>query len=309
MPGLIQQIKHKLHFLLEDEAGASSFQSRLLNGFIFGIIIMSVVQIFLESYEHINGIYSDEFHFFEICAVGLFTIEYITRIWIADLKYPQLSPSKARLKFMRSVPGLIDLMAILPFYLPYLFKVDLRILRLLRLTRLLRILKVKRYVKALGTVSRVFYSKRAELGVSMLACSILLFVSATIMYYCERHAQPDAFPNIGATLWWALATLTTIGYGDVYPITPLGRIVSGVISILGIGLVALPTGIISSAFIEQVEEMKQQKKRSDSQEQSVIPKEEQSYQETHQLLHDPSRFNYCPHCGESLKPKGLNKDD
>jgi voltage-gated potassium channel len=172
--------------------------------------------------------------------------------------------------------ALIDLAAILPFYLPMFVIIDLRFLRILRLTRLLRILKINRYTESLDMIKVVLYQKKEELSVTMFITFLLLLLSSSIMYYVETDVQPDAFPNIIAAFWWGVATLTTVGYGDVYPITVIGKILSGIIALLGIGLVALPTGIISSGFMDQ---MSQKRK----------PKEEKK------------KKSYCPYCGEKLK--------
>ncbi len=152
--------------------------------------------------------------------------------------------------------AIIDLMAILPFYLPFIIKIDLRSLRILRLVRLLRILKLNRYTKSMKVLGRVIKRKKEELIVTVFITGILMLLAASIMFYIENETQPEAFPNIIASFWWAIATLTTVGYGDIYPVTFLGKFLAGIIAFLGIGLVALPTGIISSGFIEEVESRK-----------------------------------------------------
>jgi voltage-gated potassium channel len=159
-----------------------------------------------------------------------------------------------RLKFTFSTLGLVDLFAILPFYLPFLIAIDLRVLRILRLLRLLRIFKLGRYSKSFKIISSVLKETRSELGITFFVAFVLLVLSSTLMYYIERDVQPEAFASIGHAFWWAVATLTTVGYGDVYPVTGIGKVLSALIAIIGIGFVALPTGIISSVFIEKVQE-------------------------------------------------------
>ena len=171
---------------------------------------------------------------------------------------------------------MVDLIAILPFYLPFIFRFDLRFIRILRVLRLLRILKIHRYTQALNLVGNVFYEKRSELGASIFVTFILMLVSSTIMYNLENEVQPEKFPDIISTFWWSVATLTTVGYGDVYPITGWGKLISGIIALLGIGLVAIPTGIISAGFIQKMEENKKN-----------VPKEIKG-------------FTYCHHCGTKL---------
>ena len=136
---------------------------------------------------------------------------------------------------------------------PYIIKIDLRVIRVLRLFRLLRLFKLNRHSKALRLIVTVFKKTKSDILVTAFIVSFLLIMAATLMYDIENEAQPDAFSNIGEALWWSVATLTTVGYGDIYPITGLGKLLSGVIALLGIGIVALPTGIISSAYIEEVQ--------------------------------------------------------
>jgi len=154
---------------------------------------------------------------------------------------------------------LVDLAAILPFYLPLGFNIDLRMLRILRVFRVFRMFKMTRYVESLNTLDEVFKAKKSELIVTLLMILILLVFASTAMYAVENQAQPDKFTSIPETLWWGVITLTTIGYGDVYPITSLGKIIGGLIAFLGIGLFALPTGILASGFAEQVQKRQEER--------------------------------------------------
>ena len=173
------------------------------------------------------------------------------------------------------------MLSILPFYLPLFVPIDMQIVRVLRLARLLRLLKLARYTSSVATTIAVIRQRSHELMVAVFLTSLLLIVASTLMYYLESKVQPEAFPNIVASLWWAVATLTTIGYGDVFPVTSMGRLLSGIIAVLGIGLVALPTAIISSGFIEGVSKKNETEKR-----------EEQASR-----IED---YSFCPHCGKSL---------
>lgn len=192
----------------------------------------------------------------EIISVIIFTIEYILRVWTSPYLYENIHPAIARLKYSVSFMAIVDLLSILPFYIPFIIPVDLRILRMFRMLRLLRLLKVNRYTDSLRTIWTVFKNKSTQLVSSFLAIFILLIVASVLMCDVEKTAQPDKFSNAISGLWWAVATFTTVGYGDIYPITALGKFLSGVIAILGIGLVAAPTGIISAGFIEEVENRK-----------------------------------------------------
>lgn len=151
--------------------------------------------------------------------------------------------------------ALVDLVAILPFYLPFIVETNYSVLRVLRLVRLTRIFKVNRYTKALSTILEILKEKMAQLASSFLVILILMIISSVLMYNFEYTAQPNVFKNAFSGLWWSVATFTTVGYGDIYPITTLGKIFSAIIAILGIGLVAVPTGIISAGFIERTENL------------------------------------------------------
>lgn len=151
--------------------------------------------------------------------------------------------------------AIIDLLAILPFYLPFV-GVDLRLLRMLRLLRIFRLFKIARYLKALNLMKRVFSKKKEELIIALIFTIFLLLIASTLMYYVENEVQPENFSSIPETMWWGIATLTTVGYGDIYPISGLGQILGGVIAIIGIGLFALPTGILAAGFSEELSQVK-----------------------------------------------------
>jgi len=230
--------------------------------FLYGLIIINVVALILESYKDLHAEYKPWFHYIEIFSVAIFSAEYVLRLWAsgANPSYKGNSIVK-RFRYMFSTYGLLDLFAILPFYLPLFFAFDLRILRIVRLFRLLRILKIGRYSRSFKTINSVLKETKPELLTTVFVTFVLLVLSSTLMYYIEQEAQPENFKSIGHSFWWAVATLTTVGYGDVYPITGMGKILSGVIALIGIGFVALPTGIISSAFIEKVQKEKKDQQR------------------------------------------------
>lgn len=230
--------------------------NRVFDFIIMGFIILSVISIILESIDEVNNQIGSFLKIFNIITVIIFSVEYILRIYISDLTHPEKNKTISALKFIFSANGIIDLLAILPFYLPMVTRLDLRFLRMLRLTRFLRILKVNRYNNSLNLIWDVIKEKKPELAVTGFVTFTILVLSSFIMYYVEGEKQPESFPNILASFWWAVATLTTVGYGDVYPITALGKIISGLIAILGIGLIALPTGIIGSGFMSKIEEQK-----------------------------------------------------
>lgn len=229
--------------------------SRVFDICLMSLIIINVGLVIADTFN-LSETIQKVFYWIEIVSVIIFTIEYLLRVWTADLLFPKKKYWFAKVKYIFSFIAIIDLLAILPFYLPFLISVDLRVLRILRIVRLLRVFKLNRYTNALTSVFIVFKNKKHELLSSVFVVLLLMVVAAVIMYNVENTAQPEVFRNAFDALWWALATLTTVGYGDIYPITVWGRILSSIIAFLGIGLVAVPTGIISAGFMESVEQEK-----------------------------------------------------
>ncbi len=262
-------IKQRIYHLVEK--GAHGSKTNLIFDFaIMTLIVLNVIVVILDSIPEINNDIGQFLWSFEIMSVVIFSIEYLMRIFISDLTYPSSSRIKSVFKFMFSFYGLIDFIAIIPFYVPFLIRIDLRFLRILRLMRFFRLLKINRYNSSLNLIWTVIKEKRAELAVTGFVSLFVLLLASFLMYYVEGEAQPDKFPNIIACFWWAISTLTTVGYGDVYPITGLGKIVSALIAVLGIGLIALPTGIVSAGFMEKIGKNKRELRK-------------------------------CPHCGKEIE--------
>jgi len=201
-------LKSDIYHLIDGERGTHKNDAYVDIG-VSILIVLNVVSVVLESYKSISHDYRNWFYLFEAFSIVVFTIEYILRIWTADLKYPDDGPIKSRLKFIFSFIGLIDLIAILPFFLPLVFKMDLRIIRSLRLLRLLRMFKLGRHSSSLRLIGQVLKETRYDLLVTLFLTLILLVIASTLMFYLEHDAQPEAFDNIGQALWWAVATLTT----------------------------------------------------------------------------------------------------
>jgi voltage-gated potassium channel len=243
------------------EKGAhGSLINILFDYFIILLIVLNVIAIGIEPISNLDPQVISGLRIFEIFSVAIFTLEFCMRIYISDITHPSTSRFKSALKFVISPYGLIDLFAILPFYLPFIILIDLRFIRILRLIRFFRILKISRYNSTLNLIGAVIKDKKAELGMTLFVTFLILVIASFLMFHIEGPVQPDKFPNVFSTMWWAIATLTTIGYGDVFPITGLGKVLSGIIALLGIGLVALPTGIISAGFIEKLNKVKSGKK-------------------------------------------------
>lgn len=221
-------------------------EDRLFSKFIYSLIIFNVVCLILESFRFLRENYGVFFSLVELVSVIIFTIEYLVRILIS------ISAIKGKFRYVLSWHGIIDVVAILPFYLPLIFPFDLRVLRILRLLRIIRVFKLSRYSNSFKTINEILKESRPELLVTVFIAFILLTLSSTLIFYAENAAQPYKFSSILDAFWWSLGTLTTVGYEEAYPITPLGRFFSALIAVIGIGFVALPTGIISSSLIEKV---------------------------------------------------------
>lgn len=239
-------------FEVLEKATTGDRLSAVVDSVLIATILGNMAAVVLESFESLTVRYERWFAVFELVSVVLFTVEFALRMWTSDWLRPDRSRIGAGVRYLLSPAGLVDLLAILPFYLPLLISVDLRWLRMLRVLRFLRVFKLSRYNRSLVSIANVMRQRSHELLVSVGLTLLLLMVASTAMYFLESAVQPQAFPNIVASMWWAVATLTTVGYGDVVPVTGLGRLLGGAIAILGIGLVALPTAIISSGFIEEL---------------------------------------------------------
>jgi voltage-gated potassium channel len=236
--------------------------------FILALILLNVIAVILGTVKVIEARFHSALRGFEIFSVTVFTIEYIARLWACVSQSEYSRPVIGRLRFMSRPIAIIDLIAVIPFYLTF-FTADLRILRALRLFRLFRMAKIGRYSSSLRLFGHVFRNKKEELIVTMMVMLTMIIMSASFMYFAENEAQPDKFPDIPSTIWWAVMTLTTVGYGDVFPITPLGKCLTMIIAILGIGMFALPVGIFGAGFVEEIQKQKAGK-------------------------------TFCPHCGEKI---------
>lgn len=203
---------------------------------ISGLIIYSVICFSIETLPDLNQRTVDFLRFSEICVITIFTIEYIYRVYSAQKS----------IRYIFSFYGLIDLLAILPFYLTQ--GIDLRVLRLMRLLRLARLLKLVRYSSAIQRFGKALQIVKEELIIFSVASLVMLYLAAVGIYYFEHNAQPEVFRSIFDCLWWAVSTLTTVGYGDIYPITIGGKLFTFIILMIGLGLVAVPAGIVASAL-------------------------------------------------------------
>ena len=271
MMGKYKAIK-KRTFEIISKAEEGDRASQIFDWAIMTLIALSILSIILESFAGIYEKWHSIFHIFEIITVIVFTVEYILRIWTADMLFPKAK--HPHLKYVFSFMAIIDLLAILPFYLPFI-SADLRFLRMMRLFRLfrlLRVLKLGRYFDALQIIVKVIKTSGPQLVMSVVICFFVMLFSAIIMYTVENPVQPEQFPNVISSLWWAICTLTTVGYGDVYPITHIGRLFASVISLVGIGIIAIPTGIIAAGFNQVISREKEKTETKDREEIDPVEK-------------------------------------
>lgn len=180
-----------------------------------------------------------------------FTIEYILRVWTAEYLYPNKCTGIARIKYIFSGSGIVDLLSFLPNYLPVFFPAGAVAFRMFRVIRILRIFRVNSYYDALNVITEVIRRKRDQILSSVFIIAMLIIASSLCMYSLEHEAQPEVFKNAFSGIWWSVSTLLTVGYGDIYPVTVLGKMFSIIITFLGVGMVAIPTGILSAGFVEQ----------------------------------------------------------
>jgi voltage-gated potassium channel len=217
-----------------------------------GLIMINVVFIIGDTFQGRPATMVAISRIVEIFSIVVFTVEYGLRLWTADLIRPNMSPARARFRYVVSGMAIIDLLSILPAYIPFIIPVDLRVLRMLRLFRLVRAFKMERYTVAITRIGRVLKDKAPELISSVSVICVLMAISSVVVYYVESPVQPEAFSSVLSGLWLAVVTLTTVGYGDIFPVTMLGKVISAIIALLGIGLIALPTGIISAGFLDEL---------------------------------------------------------
>ncbi len=222
------------------------------------LMLMILINLFIAVYATFDSSepYMGILGMIELATVVLFAVEYGLRIWTAEYLYPGLSGKKAILKYMTSFNGIIDMLAFLPYFLPFFFPTGVVAFRMFRVVRIFRLFRVNAYYDALNVIGDVIHSKKDQILSSIFIILVLMTASSLCMYSLEHEAQPEVFQNAFSGFWWAVSTLLTVGYGDIYPITIPGRIFGIIITFLGVGMVAIPTGILSAGFVEQYTRMK-----------------------------------------------------
>lgn len=304
-------------------AGDDSGISRAVDYFLIALIAGSVIAVVLESIPGIEAKYGQALYLFEVITVSVFSVEYLLRVWSSvEAESAASPPLRARLRYMVSFHAIIDIIAILPFYLLVfgLFgSVDMRFLRAIRL---LRVLKLTRYSAAMNMVFITFRENGRALAAAFLILLTVMLLAASGMYYFERESQPEDFGSIPAAMWWAFATLTTVGYGDVTPVTVGGKIFGAMITVVGIGMVALPTSILASGYTQQlsISTARYQDKADEAFDDGVLSDDEIEDLESlridlglgkhtaSQILDEgrvrralQRRHGVCPHCQQSVK--------
>ena len=250
--GLRQRVWELLDVSEDPQSGVADWD--WVDVILLVLILLNVVAVILETVKSFQLRFGTAFRVFEVISVGVFSVEYAARIWActADPRYRQ--PIIGRLRYVSGFDGVVDLLAILPFYITLALPaaaIDLRILRVLRLLRFARVLKLGRYSDSLGRMKRVIGARRGDLGVALAAVGVVLILASSAIYYVEVDTQPDVFTSIPAAMWWGISALTTVGYGDITPVTPLGKFLGGIIQLLGIAIFALPAGIIAAGYEEE----------------------------------------------------------
>jgi len=230
--------------------------SRAFDIFIVIVILLNILTLILETFTELEG-YMTIFKVVEAVTIMIFCVEYVLRIWTAEYLYPKLSKKKAVLRFLISYDGIVDLLTILPFF----FLSGFAVFRLLRVVRIFHLFRINAHDDSFSVITRVLMDKKNQIFSSVFIILVLMLASSLCMYSVEQTAQPEAFENALSGLWWTVATIFTVGYGDIYPITFLGRFLAVVITFLGVGAVAIPTGIISAGFVEQYTKAQKESER------------------------------------------------
>lgn len=266
---MMRNLRYRTYRALDPRDNGSPL-SVAVNQLVTLLILLNVLAVVLESMPRLDPRGRAMLHIFEFASVFAFTVEYVLRAWsiVEDPRYP--GAVKGRLRYMVSFLALVDLLAVAPFYLPFLVATDLRFLRGLRLFRTVRLLKLTRYSRSIQLLWSVLRETRHEMAVTFISIAFLALLAACLMYHAERDTQPDVFSSIPVAIWWAAAVLTGVGTPEA-AVTPAGRALTILVAILGIALFAIPAGILSSAFLNRMIDRTQ----------------------------DPKR---CPHCGKNIEP-------
>lgn len=326
-------LRKKVYQLLD--TGNNDLTGKLIDWFLMALITVNVIAVIMETIPSFYIKYALYLYWLELFSVIIFSVEYILRLWscVEDPKYQKAhNPFISRLKYSCSPMALIDLFAIAPFYLAFLFTMDLRFLRVLRL---LRIFKLTRYSAAMTTLLKVLKEEISSFMAAIFIMLVIMIIAASGIYLLEKDLQPEIYGSIPSSMWWSIVTLTTVGYGDAYPVTVIGKIFAAIIMVAGVGLVALPTGILASSFSDNLHRGREKMTQeiSDALADGVIDTHEEEYLEEvrknlglteerfaelkksllnrtnnlkgknltiEEIMSHNDTKGYCPHCGKKI---------
>ena len=308
------KLRHRTYEVLGGE-GHRATMTKLVDYALMTLITVNCVFSVLESVEHLAIVHGHIFHAFDVLSVLIFSIEYGLRVWtaveIADRRFHH--PILGRLRYVATPMAIVDLVAILPFYLGFLVEVDLRAMRVLRL---LRVFKLTRYSQAMNIMLHVLRQELRSIGAMLFVFVVILVFVASLMYMLEHPYQPKVFSDIPSAMWWAVVTMTTLGYGDMVPSTTLGRILGACTAVIGVGMIALPAGVLASGFNEALRLRREEYEETVEKVMSegrITRRDRRALEETRLALgltheeaahilqqHMRGPHETCPHCGERV---------
>lgn len=250
--------RKRLFEIIEVAIDDDDYASRIYDLTNVLAIIFNLLVSILYTFSKLQDLYGDFFILVEKVTVAFFAIDYILRLITARFLYPDLSEPRAVIKYICSFTGFVDMLSFLPYYLPIFFPTGSVAFRMIRIVRIFRLFRINAYYDSLNVITEVISGKRQQLISSVFIILVLMLASSLCMYSLEHEAQPDVFTNAFSGIWWSASTLLTVGYGDIYPITTFGKLFGISITFLGVGMVAIPTGIISAGFVDQYSSIKKQ---------------------------------------------------
>ena len=251
----LERIRKRVFTIIEIGT-TGDYPSRIYDFSYALIIILNLVVTMMYTFDNMELKYGALLLDIEGLTVGFFAVDYILRLWTAKFLHPTLSQPGAIWKYAASFTGIIDLLSFLPYYLPIFFPAGVVAFRIIRIFRILRLFRINAYSDSLSVIADVMSSRKQQLISSVFIILVLMLASSLCMYSLEHEAQPEVFQNAFSGIWWSVSTLLTVGYGDIYPITTAGKIIGIIITFLGVGMVAIPTGIISAGFVDQYSRIK-----------------------------------------------------
>lgn len=271
-----EKIKKRVYEIIQD-GNNTDWICTAFEIVIVAAILLNIAAAVAETFEELER-YRMVCYGIELVTVLLFTVEYILRLWTAEYRFPRRTRWRSVKAYVFSFNGIVELMSFLPFYLPLIFPEGVVAFRMFRVVRILKLFRISKYYDAFNVIGRVLQRKKSQLFSSVFIILVMMVGASLCMYNLEHEAQPEVFKNAFSGFWWSVSTLLTVGYGDIYPITAAGRIMGIIITFLGVGMVAIPTGILSAGFVEQMSEVQRCGESRGKREEK----------------------EYCPYCGKKL---------